>query len=244
MLENRSIDSEAIAAKTNSQALDIFINKYESYILKCASNVSNRYISKSHDEWSIALIAFNQAIENYDMNKGSFLSFAKLVIRRRLIDYYRSQSKFNQEIPVRGEVFDTGPADEDDKANLSVKLAVADKVSTLQNKDIKYEIDEIKETFARYNITFQDLSKCSPKASRTRKSCAKAVNYILDNPILLNDLKETQLLPTKIIEKNTGVPRKTIERHRKYIIAAVEILSGSYPHLAEYMNFIREENDK
>ena len=124
MLENRSIDSEAIAAKTNSQALDIFINKYESYILKCASNVSNRYISKSHDEWSIALIAFNQAIESYDMDKGSFLSFAKLVIRRRLIDYYRSQSKFNQEIPVRGEVFDTGPADEDDKANLSVKLAV------------------------------------------------------------------------------------------------------------------------
>ena len=43
----------------------------------------------------------------------------------------------------------------------------------------------------------------------------------------------------KIIE-NTLLPRKILERHRNYIIAAVEILSGEYPLLAEYLSFIRK----
>jgi RNA polymerase sigma factor len=44
-----------------------------------------------------------------------------------------------------------------------------------------------------------------------------------------------------MIEKNTNVPRKILERHRKYIIAAIEILSGEYPYLADYLRYIREE---
>ncbi len=53
--------------------------------------------------------------------------------------------------------------------------------------------------------------------------------------------KNTKLLPVKILEKNTKVPRKIIERHRKYIIAAIVILSGEYLELAEYLRYIREE---
>jgi len=40
------------------------------------------------DEYSIALIAFNEAIESYDLDKKTkFVSFSKQVIKRRLIDY-------------------------------------------------------------------------------------------------------------------------------------------------------------
>jgi RNA polymerase sigma factor len=35
-----------------------------------------------------------------------------------------------------------------------------------------------------------------------------------------------------------------LERHRKYIIAAIEILAGDYPCLAEYMKPQREEQDR
>jgi RNA polymerase sigma factor len=40
----------------------------------------------------------------------------------------------------------------------------------------------------------------------------------------------------------TGISRKILDRHRRYIIAAVEILSGDYPLLAEYMQFIKDYN--
>jgi len=32
------------------------------------------------------------------------------------------------------------------------------------------------------------------------------------------------------------VPRKVLERHRKYIIAAVVILTGDYPGLTDYLD--------
>ncbi len=41
--------------------------------------------------------------------------------------------------------------------------------------------------------------------------------------------------------ENLHLPRKIIERHRKYIIAGIEIISGNYPILSEYLKFVREE---
>ena len=64
------------------------------------------------------------------------------------------------------------------------------------------------------------------------------------NPPLLRGIRVSGYLPLKIIENNTNVPRKVLERHRKYIIAAVEMLSGEFPYLAEYLQYIKEELDK
>ena len=44
----------------------------------------------------------------------------------------------------------------------------------------------------------------------------------------------------KELEKLSRIPRKILDRHRKYLIAAVEILHGEYPLLAEYMSYIRK----
>jgi RNA polymerase sigma factor len=67
---------------------------------------------------------------------------------------------------------------------------------------------------------------------------------MLESPLLISNMRTTGLLPVKIIEKNSQVPRKILERHRKYIVTAVEILSGDYPQLSEYMEYIRKEGAK
>ena len=54
--------------------------------------------------------------------------------------------------------------------------------------------------------------------------------------------KNRSLLISEIVRK-TGIKKKILERHRKYIIAAAEILNGEYPLLAEYMNYIRKALD-
>ncbi len=238
----RDLDALAIRAKSDQRAMEQFIEQNEFYIIKCASKFTHRYITKSDDEWSIALLAFHQAIESYVPEKGSFFSFAELVIRRRLIDYGKGKEKFTSEISVDPIIFDTEP--DDDADDLEIKLAVADDISKDNRSDLKAEIEDVNIRFQSYGFSFFDLSKSSPKAGKTKRSCAKVINYILMNPVLIMELKETKLLPIKVIEKNVQVPRKILERHRKYIIAAIEILSGEYPHLAEYMRYIREENDK
>ncbi|MCD8510679.1 MAG: sigma-70 family RNA polymerase sigma factor [Bacillus sp. (in: Bacteria)] len=72
-----------------------FIKKYIPFIQNTATKVCKRYIrTTDDDEFSIALIAFNEAIHNFSENKGSsFLSFASLVIRRRIIDYIRQEQR-------------------------------------------------------------------------------------------------------------------------------------------------------
>lgn len=235
----KETDTLAIQAKTDSFIREKLIKKSENYIKKCASKTCHRFISMSDDEYSISLMAFSQAIDHYELNKGSFYNFADLVIKRRLIDYIKSQNKYSNEVHVDPILFDTEPEEEND--DVQIRMAVAEQVSRQDNGDLKLEIEVATQTFSSYGFSFLDLADCSPHAEKTRRSCAKAVNYMMKNPLLISDLRSTKQLPLKIIEKNADVPRKILERHRKYIIAAIEILSGGYPHLAEYMRYIREE---
>ena len=59
--------------------------------------------------------------------------------------------------------------------------------------------------------------------------------------LLLAQMRLKRLLPIKELSEASGVLRKILERHRKYIIAATEILDGDFPILAGYLSFIRRE---
>jgi len=233
----REIDEIVIKAQSDKDLLEKLIIENEFFIIRTTSKVLDKYINKSNDEWSIALNAFNEAVNSYKMDKGSFYSFAELVIKRRIIDYLRKESKRSHEILVDSYEFQGN----DEEDNIIIKKEVITKISHSPNNDIKLEIEGATEDLKSYGFSFYDLIEVSPKAEKTKVACKKAVIYILENEILHKELIENKKLPLKIIEKNLKVPRKILERHRKYIIAAVVIISGDYPNLAEYMSFIREE---
>ena len=66
------------------------------------------------------------------------------------------------------------------------------------------------------------------------------VAVILKDQELQDKLRSQKSLPIRDILSSINVPRKLLERHRRYIIAAVEILNGDFPLLAEYMDTIRK----
>lgn len=235
----REIDNMAVEAAADDQILNQLIHQSEFFIIKTAFAVTHHYITKSDDEWSIAMIAFTQAVKSYQLDKGSFISFAELIIKRRLVDYFRTQTKHSLEISVNPTVFNIEPEEEDE--NLSMRLAVARHVSFESNDSIKLEIDAVNEIISAYGFSFFELTDCSPKSAKTKSACAKAITYVLHNLMLVNEMKKSKQLPIKIIEKNTDIKRKVLERHRKYIIAAVEILLGDYANLADYLQYIKEE---
>lgn len=235
------LDILAVNAKNDENLMNKLITQYENFILKCASAAARSYISKSDDEWSIALAAFTEAVRNYSSEKGSFLNFSELVIRRRIIDYIRSKSRYAPEILVKPSLFDSENEEQED---FLLQSEIAKKISKEEDNSLKMEIYLINQIFSEYGFSFMDLAECSPKAEKTKKSCAKAVAFMVRNPILISEMKIKRQLPLNLIEKNTKVPRKLLERHRKYIVAAVEIMSGDYPNLAGYMGYIREELNK
>lgn len=235
------IDMLVEDAKNNEDVMNNLIIQYENFILRCASAAARSYISKSDDEWSIAMSAFTEAVKKYSSDKGSFINFAELVIRRRIIDYIRSKSRFAPEVIVKPSIFESEIEDEHDYA---MQSEIAKKVVSEDDNSLKMEIYLINEIFESYGFSFMDLTESSPKAGKTKKACARAVVYMIKNPILVSEMKIKKQLPLNLIENNTRIPRKLLERHRKYIIAAVEIMTGDYPYLSDYMGYIREELGK
>ena len=63
--------------------------------MAAASKTLKRSVTTSDDEYIIAMMAFGDAIDGYNENKGDFLGFAKTVIRNRIIDSIRREAKHN-----------------------------------------------------------------------------------------------------------------------------------------------------
>lgn len=211
----------AVEATADEGKLSTFIKRHELFILKTASRISRQYISKSDDEWSVALVAFSGAVSKYDYDRGSFMAFAEKMIHQRLVDHFRTKGRFSVEVPV-DFIEEEAMVEENDAC-------------------LKNEIEAMTAVLGAYGFSFMDLSNCSPKAKKTRSACARAVRYLLHEPVMIREMRASRQLPMKIIEKKAEVPRKILDRHRKYLIAAVEILSGDYPFLSEYLKYIKEE---
>ena len=243
-MEHNYLEQEVIAAKTDEQALNALVENHKQWILRCASEAAHRYITESDDEWSVALLAFLAAVRGYDTEKGSFRGFAGVVIRRRIVDYIRVEGRRAPEVAVTPGAFD-GELEEEDAAgvNLEVQSRVATE-SMAADADLsartREEIMEIQATLQRYGFSFFDLTECSPKAEKTKRQCAYAVLSLTGNPVMLNQLRHTRMLPMKELIDLSGVPRKTLDRYRRYIIAAAEILSGDYPILSAYLDYVRK----
>ena len=234
-----NIDEKAILAANDDKLFSEFVYDQKHFIINCAYRTTHKYITQSDDEWSIALIAFSNAVKSYDMDKGSFLPYAELIIKRNLIDYYRSTKKFNPELTVSPSIFESNSENED--TDIGIKIEVSDKLSKTTDNTIKDEIEAANAVFEKFGFSFYTLTSCSPKSTKTKEACKQAVLYVLDNPIIRNEIYQSKQLPLKLIQKNTNLPRKLLDHHRRYILAAIEILSGEYPMLAEYMSFIRKE---
>lgn len=238
------LEQEVIAAKTDEQALNSLVDTHKQWILRCASEAAHRYVTESDDEWSVALLAFLAAVRGYDSDKGSFRGFAGVVIRRRVVDYLRAEGRHAPELTVTPGAFDGDlPEEEASGLNLEVQAQVAEE-STAADADLgaraREEIAEIQATLSRYGFSFFDLTECSPKAEKTKKQCAFAIITILGHPAMLEQLQRVRMLPMKELSETSGVSRKILDRHRRYIIAAAEILHGDYPILSAYLDYVRK----
>ena len=240
-------DRAAIAAKTDEAALEALILEHKSFILRCAAKAAGRFLTDSDDEWSVALMAFHEAVGAYQEDKGHFETFSSTVIRRRVIDYLRSQNRFSAELSVAPESFG-GELEEDPSAldlevqNTAARLADDSDENQPGTSAARDEIEAMQAILQEYGFSFFDLTECSPKAGKTKDQCGKAVVVLmlLEHPPLMEKLRKTKSLPIKELCTASGVSKKLLERHRKYIIAAAEILDGDFPVLSDYLSYIRK----
>ena len=227
-----NLDKIIVTAKNDSQILEEVIKSYTPFILASASRVLSKSVNIHDDEASIAIMAFAEAIKSYEIGKGHFIIFAKKVIRFRLIDYLRKNSRYNSEIAFSSII------NSDESIDNIENFSPVDE-STIEDP-VRLEIEVLSEELRLYGFEFIDLVKASPTAKKTKEICSLAVTYIVNNPELVVKIKMTRKLPISEISLAQGISKKTLERHRKYIIAAVEILTNDFNYLSEYLPHMKE----
>ncbi len=238
------LEQKALAAKTDELVFNELVTENKSWMLRVAAETAHHFVTDSDDEWSVALMAFSEAVQSYETGKGSFRALAATVIRRRVVDYLRSEGRHADEISVTPAAFEDGLDEEESGGvNLRVQQRMAEESGDAPDTDAaslaRAEIEEMQGILRLYGFSFFDLADASPKAEKTKKSCAQAVRTLLAAALLLAQMRLKRLLPIRELSEASGVVRKILERHRKYIIAATEILDGDFPILAGYLAFIR-----
>lgn len=215
-----------------------FITDYQPFVAKATSRFSKRYIDPTRDdEFSVALQAFNEAIDRYaEGNGASFLHFAETVIRRRLIDFVRKEQRHAGQIPYSAfEVQD----DEDHVMNpVEIDQAMSSFDEEQRAMDRRTEIIELNQQLQEYGIRFADLVDGSPKHADSRQSLILIGRRLGEDEELMKQLVGKKQLPIKELLDLVDVSRKTLERNRKYIIAIAIIHSGTYPYLSEYLDIV------
>ena len=222
----------ALRAAQDERAREELIRRQEKNILRIASSAKHRFVSKSDDEWSIALCAFSRAIDTYTPGKGGFSAYAEMLIQRSLIDAHRAQTKYALEIAVSPEEFD---GETENEAPGAVLYAVVESSVRAADTRLREEILAANAALRAYGFRFYDLTSCSPKQDKTRIACDRAVQALLDSPQDLQQLARTRQLPMRRLIGEAGIPEKILEKYRRYIIAAVVIQTGDYPMLAGYL---------
>ncbi|PYZ94568.1 RNA polymerase sigma-I factor [Salipaludibacillus keqinensis] len=217
----------------NEQAENELIHQYLPFIRKVTSGVCKRYINpSSDDEFSIAMIAFSEAIHKYSSNKGSsFLSFANLVIRRRVIDYIRMEQRKKTSLSL--DYKDENKENMENVAEISASFQ--DYHLEIEREHRREEILHFQERLSTFEIRLSEVASQCPKHCDARLNMVEIARTILEHDHLLQILMTKKRLPVKQLMEYITMSRKTIERNRKYIIALVIVMLEDYQYLKDYL---------
>ena len=235
MNDEHKIIQQVYAAKEDIQAADDLIRAYLPFIkAETAKFLKRPPMEGQDDELSIAMMAFHEAIGGYSRTRGSFLKYAAMLIRSRLVDYSRRERRHSRVISL------DAPIGEEDTTLGETLADDRDPHEETASRDAtRAEIEELTRQMKEFGVSLSDVADNCPRQQRTLDACRKALQYARENPELLDDLLKTKRLPIGQLTAGSGVERKTLERHRKYMVALLLIYTNGYEiirgHLKQVM---------
>lgn len=208
---------------------DEFIDENKGFIYTIASKICNKKLDwNNDDELSVAIIAFNTACDTYNEDKGNFSSYAKVVIKNALIDYFR-KAKVAPYLMFREEEAQFDYAD--------IKNSLSEYEKNKENDIRANEILELSKELMKYKLSFSELVNTSPSHYDTRNTLLNLAFKCSKQQSIVDYIVKRKNLPVKEIMLLTAVNRKLIEKWRKYILVLIIIFSSDeYPYIKSYFN--------
>lgn len=233
MQKQHQIIKDVYAAKSDLQKADSLIQSYLPFIRSETAKSIGKPCTGQEDEFSIAMMAFHEAVLGYEKDRGAFLSYAALLIRSRIIDYRRKEARHQGHLSLYVENGDDGQTLLDEVADAKDHFEESANLEAT-----KQEIEELAAILAKYGLSFADVTENSPKQERTLKACTAAVAYAAENRELLDELLRTGKLPLAKLAEGSGTERKTLERHRNYLFAMLLLQTNGYVIIREHLRYV------
>ncbi len=231
----KNIVQKLMDAKRSETVHNELISEYMPFIKsETAKFMGKSPVEGIDDELSIAMFAFHEAIKSYQETKGNFISFAKMHIGHRLIDFSRKEKRHSNIISL-GQPFN-------EEENEILKDTIAedkDRVEeSISSHAIREEIAHFSKIMTGYNLSLRDIAENSPKQERTLLACQKALAYAKKNPSLIEEAEKTGKVPLTKLSRGSGVSKKTLERHRKYMLAIIIVYTNGFDYIRDHLSEI------
>lgn len=226
-------------AQDNSEDADGMIQQYMPFIKsETAKFIKRSPVQGQDDELSVAMFAFYETMMAYRSDKGSFFRLASTGIRNRLIDHYRRERRHFHLVSLD----EPSPDGEDDRTLLEQLDSGQDEIAELTNRSAaKSEIIHFTKELREYGLSLTDVTENSPKQGRTLEACQLALEYAKSHPELLEKLEKSRKLPISQLAAGSGVERKTLERHRKYMVAIMLAYTNGFEIIREQLSEIKRK---
>lgn len=223
VVHKQTLEDRVKKARGNNDHTSALISEFKPFIASVAQKRVGRYLHYGKDEeLSIGLMAFEEAIDSFKPGKGKFLSFVRMVISMRLIDYYRKCDR---------EASSTIGDDEEDAELAWDRKSIEQYQADGDSEDMKAEVIGYSAALLKWGISLDELVKVSPRREELKKLYQDIAGRIAGNKGLLDSLMKTGRLPIKEIGKEIEIHRKKLERGRIYIIAMVLAIRSGLSYL-------------
>jgi len=205
-----------------------FIKDNIIYITKLVSNIVGTYVdNKNSEEFSIGLLAFNEAIDNYDYKRnGDFYKYSYIVIKHRIIDSIRKNKKHQSNLLFSSI---------EDDCDFSNRYMISNSHYQFEKVELAEEIDLFEKCLSDYEISLRDLVSSSPKHKDSRMLSIKIARILAEDEELYRKMIRKKCIPLSDLLKKIQVSKKTVVRNRKFIIAVSLILRSRLYDLKEFV---------
>lgn len=237
----RDIDARVRRARRDARKADDLVRDYLPFIKAETAKFMHRPPQEGRDdELSIAMFAFHEAVMTHDGSRGAFIPHATRVIRNRLVDFTRREARHAHTVSL------DQTDGNDDERTIGDQIGAHD--AAVENhgtyEATRQEIASYAKALAAYDVSFSDVAESCPKQERTLATCRKALSCAREHPEILERLEQTKKLPIAALVKHGGVERKTLERHRRYLIALLVAYTNGFEIIRGHLRALSAQPER
>ena len=211
-MDSSSLDLYIDQVKNQTDLRNQFIHDYTPFVIKHVSELKHAYVCvRNDDEFSIALIAFNEAIDRYEISKGHFLSFARIVIESRLKNYWEKE-KHHQH---------------DDISNVEVAAP--------SDEDLHLELIAYENELSYFGLSFEDLSNHMPKHTDTKEAALNIAQEIALNAFIMTQVYIKKSLPVTLVSKSLKIGLKMVKNNKVFILGTSIIFYKKFDKIENWL---------